>query len=150
MRRGNQYALRWDDLDLVRGTAHLKRTKNGDERYVPLHPKLVVMLKALPVDDSGFVFRRGKITRDHSFTWFDSACERAGIENFRWHDIRHTFASRLAMSGTDLKRIKDALGQKSIVMADRYSHLQQDHVKEAIESFSPITLAETAPKEVVN
>jgi site-specific recombinase XerD len=55
--------------------------------------------------------------------WFDDAVIEAGIKNFRWHDLRHTFASRLRMKGAPLEDIADLLGHKSLTMARRYAHL---------------------------
>jgi site-specific recombinase XerD len=82
-------------------------------------------------------------------TFFDNACNRARIRNFHWHCLRHTFASRLAMAGTDLKRIKDAMGHKTITMTDRYSHLQRSAVREAVDSLQPVTLLEAVRPETM-
>ena len=58
---------------------------------------------------------------------FGPAVERAGLENFRWHDLRHTFASRLVMAGVDLMTVKELMGHKTIAMTQRYAHLSPAH-----------------------
>ncbi len=57
----------------------------------------------------------------------------AGIENFHWHDLRHSFASRLVMAGVDLRTVQELLGHKTIAMTVRYSHLAPTHLQEAVE-----------------
>ena len=63
---------------------------------------------------------------------FASAKQKGEIKNFRFHDLRHTFASHLVMAGTDLKTVQELLGHKSIEMTMRYTHLSPDHKKTAI------------------
>ena len=64
---------------------------------------------------------------------FAPAVEAAGIENFRWHDLRHTFASRLVMAGVDLRTVQELMGHKTITMTLRYSHLSPAHKLAAVE-----------------
>ena len=64
--------------------------------------------------------------------WFEKALAEAEIEGFRWHDLRHRFASRLAMAGVCLRAIQDALGHKSIAMTVRYSHLAPDFLLDVV------------------
>ena len=76
-------------------------------------------------DGKGRVFqseKTGEPLEDNKH-WFDDAVIEAGIKNFRWHDLRHTFASRLRMKGTPLEDIADLLGHKSLTMTRRYAHL---------------------------
>jgi integrase len=69
--------------------------------------------------------------------WFEKAVKAAGIRDFHWHDLRHTFASRLAMAGVGLRAIQDALGHKSIAMTVRYSHLAPDFLLDVVEKLVP-------------
>ena len=64
--------------------------------------------------------------------WFDDAVMKAGIKNFRWHDLRHTFASRLRMKGAPLEDIADLLGHKSLTMTRRYAHLGPNKLHEVV------------------
>jgi site-specific recombinase XerD len=69
--------------------------------------------------------------------WFEKAIEDAGIAGSHWHDVRHTFASRLAMAGVGIRAIQDALGHKSIAMTVRYSHLAPDFMLNVVEKLVP-------------
>ena len=73
-------------------------------------------------------------------TAFKSALRRAGIENFRFHDLRHTFASQLIMRGGTLKDIQEILGHKTMAMTiKRYAHLSQEHKKKAVNRLNGLT-----------
>ena len=67
---------------------------------------------------------------------FKKLLKRTGIDNFKFHDLRHTFASHLAMKGVELNMIRELLGHKSIQMTLRYSHLSPSHKKQAVEILS--------------
>ena len=69
---------------------------------------------------------------------FATALRKAGIEDFRFHDLRHTFASQLVMSGVNLKTVQQLLGHKDIKMTMRYSHLSPEFVQEAIEKLDSV------------
>jgi site-specific recombinase XerD len=69
--------------------------------------------------------------------WFEDAVDEAGLANFHWHDLRHTFASRLAMAGVGIRAIQEALGHKSLAMTVRYSHLSPDFLQEAVDRLVP-------------
>lgn len=126
MRRGEMLALRWDDVDLERGWALIRESKNGESRTVPVMGPALVALK----EWSDRVEREG--TRENSglvfqSRWFpieawERAREQAGVEDFRFHDLRHTMGSALVQSGADIASIAEILGHKTLKMARRYSH----------------------------
>jgi len=66
---------------------------------------------------------------------FRQALTKAKIEDFRWHDMRHTFASHMVMSGADLMTVKELLGHADLAMTMKYAHLAPDHKKMAIQNF---------------
>jgi len=72
-------------------------------------------------------------------TAFNSALRRAGIEDFRFHDLRHTFASQMIMRGASLKDVQEILGHKTMTMTLRYAHLSQEHKKKAVNLLNELT-----------
>jgi len=137
MRKGEILSLKWDEnIDLRHGFILLDRTKNGQRREVPINATLRAALQSLTRRlDSPYVFfdpLTGKRYRDVKRS-FRSACRRAGIKDFRFHDCRHTFASQLVMAGADLVTVMELLGHKTLAMTLRYSHLAPTHKTRAVD-----------------
>lgn len=136
MRRGEIFHLRWDNVDLKHGFILLEMTKNGDRREIPVNDTLRSTLQGITRRlDVPYVFydpSTGKPLTDikHSFT---SACRRAGIHDFHFHDLRHTFASHLIMAGVDITTVKELLGHKTLTMTLRYAHLAPSHKVKAVD-----------------
>ncbi len=138
MRKGEILGLTWDRIDLRNGFILLdNNTKNGERREIPISATLKDTLETLAlgnVEGYRHVFhdKDGK-----TYVWlkksFAVACKKAGITDFHFHDLRHTFASHLAMAGTDLTTIKELLGHKTITMTLRYAHLAPSHKVNAIQ-----------------
>jgi integrase len=136
-RRGELLRLCWPDVDLKRGTLTFHETKNGDRRAVPLTGQaLTLMHQHAKVRrlDTALVFpdatgKRALGIREA----FEGAVERAGIKDFRFHDLRHTFASYLAMNGATLAEIAETLGHKTLAMVKRYAHLTEAHTRSVVE-----------------
>lgn len=146
MRRGEIFNLKWHDIDWNNGFIHLLKTKNNDKREIPLNENvrsILVRVKRSP--DSPYVFSsfNGKAFVDIKKS-FHTALKNAAIENFRFHDLRHTFASQLIMSGVDFLTVKELLGHKSIEMTLRYSHLSCDHKKRAVKVLDELNGANVA------
>ncbi|MFO1306607.1 MAG: site-specific integrase [Burkholderiales bacterium] len=119
-RRGEIAGLRWTDLDLGRRWAIFPKTKNGDARGVPLVQSVVDELGKLP--------KVGELVfpQDMGRAW-DTAVRRADLVGFRFHDLRHSAASRLVQNGANLAEIAALLGHKDIRMTRRYSHVHNAH-----------------------
>jgi len=135
VRRGELLNLTWSDVDLQARHIVLKETKSGEPRFVPLNSTVCDLLQSQKVK-SGKVVKLGKSGLRFQF---EKAAKQAGLENFRFHDLRHTFASHLVMSGTDLMTVKELLGHKTLDMTMRYSHLSQTHKQKAVENLSIVT-----------
>jgi len=125
-RRGELLALRWADLNLERRTAYVRTSKNGEARTLVLvAPVLAEIERIRSRRPENFVFasdaRPGRAMRVEAA--FRRACAEARIENFRFHDLRHTCASYLAQQGASLLEIADTLGHKQMQMVKRYAHL---------------------------
>ncbi len=136
MRRGELLGLHWQDVDLDRRVAVLHNTKNGDRRSVPIVPEVAALLREhgrVRRLDSDFVFASGGADP----VWFDkfwyAALEAAKIQDFRFHDLRHTAASYLAMSGATVPELAAVLGHRTLQMVKRYAHLSDQHVGDVVE-----------------
>ena len=138
MRLGELLGLKWQDIDMKRGMIYLYNTKNGEKREIPANVKVrTALLKLRRHPNSEFVFclRNGQ-PRTQIRSPFFTATDKSGITNFHFHDLRHTFASHLVMSGVDLNTVRELLGHKSMKMTLRYSHLSPDHKKAAVDILS--------------
>lgn len=141
-------ALKWQDIHLserrlvVRGEG----AKSGQTRYIPLNDSahaalsdwLIIRRTALelPADMplTGTVFPGGKADGriDNVRKHWATLLQAAGIEEFRWHDLRHSFASKLVQSGVDLNTVRELLGHQSMQMTLRYAHLAPEHRAAAV------------------
>jgi integrase len=143
MRKGEILGLKWDQIR--NGFVYLEggMCKSGKGRKIPVSDQLnEVFRKLRQVNQlkSEFVFcdSRGNRCRNVNGA-FKSACRRAGIEDFVFHDLRHTFASQLVMKGATINAVQELLGHASLAMTMRYSHLSQEHLKDAVNLFPRMT-----------
>jgi len=135
MRRGEILKLKWYDIDFQRGIIYLLDTKNGAKREVFMNDLVKrTLLKVPKHPESPYVFcdNSGKTYHDIRKSFW-TALKKSGILNFRFHDLRHTFASQLVMSGIDINTVRELLGHKDIRMTLRYSHLSQDYKRRAVD-----------------
>jgi integrase len=138
-------SLTWDDVDFRRQTITVQAAyaKNGESRAVPMNHTLTEALKSVKLDQlqGHWVFcnRRGAQYGRSFRPTFERAVGKAGISNFRFHDLRHTFASRLVMAGVDLPTVKELLGHKDISMTMRYAHLSSDHKRTAVKTLERVS-----------
>jgi len=146
MRRGEIMGLRWKDVDLKERRITLEKTKNNERRVVPLNETIYEILRSLPVHlHSEMVFP--DINGNMLTVAFKRACRRAGISDFRFHDLRHTCASYLTMGGINLRTVQTLLGHKDLRMTMRYSHLSPEYLKEAVTTLEKGLKASVTPLE---
>lgn len=126
--------LDWRDVDLANRRVCFRQTKNGDDRTVRLCERAQATLAEIGAKDSGpvFIFRGRPIKSVQ--TAFEKARTNAGLEDVRFHDLRHTFASRLVQAGVPLYDVMHLMGHKSLDMVQRYAHLAPDYQDRAIEA----------------
>jgi len=136
MRKGEILSLKWENVDLNRDIIYVLDTKNGEKREIPINRKLKEILAGIKQNPKGpYVFCKDYNGAPYQEvkTGFANAMEMCKIENFRFHDLRHTFASHLVMSGIDLNTVRELLGHKSLTMTLRYAHLSPEHKRKAVE-----------------
>ena len=128
-RKGELTKLRWNDIDFDRRTAYVATTKNGQPKVLPLTDSVIRELQLFDTKDNSLIFA-SKIKEEVAYCFtkpWKKALENAEIEDFRFHDLRHSCASYLAQSGASLLEIADVLGHKQISVTKRYAHLCIEH-----------------------
>lgn len=142
MRRAEQYNLRWGDVDFDRRIMRLRNTKNGRPRNAFIIDDVATALKRVRDLD---LERRDRsreqpnpspkdvvFAKADNKKWWQAALDEAKIENYRWHDNRHTFCSRLVQAGVHLKVVQEAAGHASIASTMRYAHFAPSQVVDAM------------------
>jgi integrase len=123
MRQGELLSLDWKNVNLARRVAFLPETKNSESRHIPLSSKAVTVLSKLPRRIDGKVFG---ISGAHVSKTFRQTCEKLGIEDLRWHDLRHEACSRLFEMGLNPMEAASISGHKTLQMLKRYTHLKAE------------------------
>jgi len=138
MRRSEVMGLRWLDIDRRGERILLPQTKNGEGRIVWLNDLALDVIDSLqPGRPTDRVFSPDN-TPDNVTMAFRHACRKIGIADFRLHDLRHTAASWLRMSGADLQDVADLLGHRDLRMTRRYSHLSPAHLSAAVKRLDSV------------
>ena len=140
MRLGEILNLRDRDLDFGSGLILIPDSKNGEPRHIPMDSTVASLLNDHPrrrISDLVFANKAGGRFLEIRGA-FKNACERAGILDLHFHDLRHTFASHWMMAGGDLYVLKSILGHKSIVMTQRYAHLSPEFKRAAVDRMDNI------------
>ena len=131
------------EIELKGDFIYLKKTKTNESRQIPINYDLAQMFMRIRKDKqlrSGFVFSSNVGKPLNSVKkGFKATCRRAGIEDFKFHDLRHTFASQMIMRGANLKDVQEILGHKTMTMTLRYAHLSQEHKKKAVNLLNGLT-----------
>jgi integrase len=139
MRYSELVNLKWSDVDFNMHTITLRETKNGDRRVIPLTGFVETVLKQCSsyVEDAvGLIFKSQRENRSGLVSIrsaFQRAMRIAGIKEFRWHDLRHTAASYLAMNGATQGELMAILGHRSPHMTRRYAHFSRKHLTALME-----------------
>jgi integrase len=136
MRKGEILNLTWDRIDLAQRLIQVVNTKSGRNRTIPINSALFEVLNELKRDrKSEYVFFNSRTYKPFGTIRrsFENACRRAKIKGLRFHDLRHTFASRLVERGVDIVRVKELLGHSSVKITERYTHSNQEERKKAVE-----------------
>ena len=129
MRRGEILTLKWEQVDLARRIIRVRYTKSGKSRIIPINDVLLNTFLELERLNCGnvYLFLNPKTGLPYIEVKksFKAACQRAGIEGLRFHDLRHTFATSLIESGVDIITVRDLLGHFSVRVTQRYTHSNQ-------------------------
>lgn len=144
LRKSNVENLKWSQLDLKRGMLWIDGDdfKTGHNHGLPLSQRALEIIQ----EQSGkhrewvFTYNGGKASRVNGKAW-RNALERAGIKDFRWHDLRHTFASYHAMNGTPLLTLKMLGGWQTVEMVNRYAHLSAEGARQYVENTIPVSVS---------
>jgi integrase len=134
MRKGELLGLTWDVVDITHGFIRLKQTKNGKARALPFNETLWSLFSGLRTrQEVPWVFHDAQGRRYNDIRHpFEAACVNAGLTDFHFHDLRHTFASWLIMRGVALATVSNLLGHTSPTMTLRYAHLSPKHLTSAV------------------
>jgi integrase len=139
MRLGEILSLTWKGVDLFRKTVTVFRSKNNERRTIPLNETIFEMLRGkskVRSKKTDLVFHSKvctPFTQRNIERGLHNAMKKAEIEDFRFHDLRHTFATRLVQEGRDLYKVQVLLGHKSPIMTQRYAHHYPESLREAVE-----------------
>ena len=132
--------LKWKDVDLKLHRIVLHETKNGDRRVLPLQGHAFSLMESyhkIRQTNCDYVFPSNvKCQPMDVRKSFENAVKNAGVEDFRFHDLRHSAASYLAMNGATLSEIAEVLGHKSLEMVKRYSHISEPHTAKVISDMN--------------
>jgi integrase len=150
MRRGEVLSLTWERVDRARGVVLLDVTKSGRRREVPLNGRADAVLARRGSHAHGRVFGSNWNTYRNAF---EGAVARAKLEDFHFHDLRHTFASWTVQRGATLQEVKDLLGHSTLAMVMRYAHLSPEHLRSAVArldaALPTVSSAQVSAQEVV-
>lgn len=121
MRQGEILALRWDDISISDRVATVRDSKNGEMRIVPLSPRVLDMLREMPRSVDGRVI---PITQNTIEDLWRRVRHKAGIDDLRFHDLRHEATSRLFEDGFETMEVSSITGHKTLSMLRRYTHMR--------------------------
>jgi len=135
MRKGEILDLQWNQVDFKTRRIRVEKTKSGKVRHIPINDVLLHEFHQLEGKEPRFVFFNPETMKPYvdMKKGFKAACRRASIKGMRFHDLRHTFATRLVERGVDLITVKELLGHSTVRITERYTHPNQDRKRAAVE-----------------
>ncbi len=149
LRENNVLGLTWDQIDLRRRVAwlHGDQTKQAKPLGIPLNDAAMAVLKARKGIHKTLVFGNPDyvLSKASNRAWY-AAVKKAKLKGFRWHDLRHTWASWAVMNGVRLERLQELGGWATLQMVRRYAHLSPEHLAEDAARVKPVSLRYNAPK----
>jgi len=140
MRMGEIVALTWPGVDLFRRTVTVFRSKNGERRTIPMNATVLDLLKrkhGIRSKETDLVFHsltNTPLDGSNIRRAFTAALDSAKIEDFHFHDLRHTFATRMVQAGIDLYKVQRLLGHKSPIMTQRYAHHYPESLRDGVDA----------------
>lgn len=140
MRKSEILSLKWRDVDLENKKITIINTKNNESRVIPINKTLYNELAPLLKNSKSEYVLLGKdgCPIGDFKKGFTSALKRAKIEDFRFHDLRHTFGSQMVMQNVNIRTLQQIMGHKTIKMTMRYSHLSPEYVQEAMNKLDNV------------
>jgi len=159
MRRGEQFTLLWENVNFNTRLITIPMSKSGKKRFIPMNDRVMEILRDMPSrlkSSHVFVCSNGTTPMDGRNFYqrvFLPAIIAAEVKDFRWHDLRHTFASRLVMAGVNLKTVQELMGRESIEMTLKYAHLSPEHQVDAVQKLiqkATDTTTDTSDKNAEN
>jgi len=153
LRQDELLSLQWSRVDLFRKIIIIQESKNGKPRTIPLNRiALDILMEKAKVRNlkSDLVFLSNAITKiccQNLIKAFNTAKDKASIQNFHFHDLRHTFATRLAQKGVDIYKISKLLGHVSITMTQRYAHHCPESLRDGVEALEKVDYNLTTIRE---
>ncbi|MGE4420253.1 MAG: tyrosine-type recombinase/integrase [Sulfurimonas sp.] len=132
-RRGEVLKAKHEDFNLNQLTWTIPTTKNGKKRILPITPQLLELYKSIPKENTPYLFASPKTSKPYVtiYTSWNSARTKAGLQDVRMHDLRHSFASALVNSGRSLYEVQTLLGHSTSTMTQRYAHLSNESLMSA-------------------
>ena len=129
MRMGEILNLTWSDIDLTQKTILVRQSKNNTPRSIPMNKVIVSLISSREKGNEGKLFPINKSTLSKAFHLL---CQELGIKDFRFHDLRHSFSTRLSQSGCNVFQIMALMGHRSVSMTSRYAHHNVDSLRSVV------------------
>jgi integrase len=150
MRKSGALSLKWSQIR--GGFIYLRKTKTLNSRQIPINDDIEALFKDIRKRQglgSKYVFMMEGKRIDDIKSSFPAAIKRAGINDFQFRDLRHTFAFHFVMRGGDLKALQEILGHRTLTMTMRYAHLAPGHKEQAINLMNGLTRKKSDSHKIV-